>query len=159
MLLQSQSSKSTSSSIEDGEDVYTCQQPQPNRGCVYPVSQAVISQDILGVPEHNLKDAADYAPSTLKLPLSHIDTMKKAIRRCHSGLSKAGMLEALNKYLFNLEVFCVPGTVPFWWPPGLDHREYINLNTEGKCCNTLFLSYQLTLSRPNFCYCSPSAAP
>jgi hypothetical protein len=144
MLLQPKSSKSTSSSIEDGEDVHKCQPPQPNRRCVYPVSQATELQDVLGIPEHNLKNAADYAsittPSTLKLSLSDIDTVKKGIRRFHSGLSTADMLEALNMYMFNLEVFCVPGPVPFWWPPGLDHQEYINLNTEGKRCDTLFLS-------------------
>jgi hypothetical protein len=86
--------------------------------------------------------------------------MKWFIREVHLELNAADMLKALNMYMSNLGVVCIPGSVPSWWPPKLDHdEEYINLNKDGKYRDTLFLSHQLTLDRPDFCYRLPSPTP
>jgi hypothetical protein len=158
------SGKSTSSVIEDEEDVHTCQLPQAKRRCVHPISQAITTQCVLGTPEHNLKNAAYHMPyssitTPSTLPVSGINTMKRAIRKVHLELSTANMLEVLNMYMSNLEVLHVPASVPFWWPPELDDEEYINFDKESKHHNILLLSHQLTISRLDFCCRSPSTAP
>lgn len=55
------------------------------------------------------------------------------------------MFQAIRTYMTNLDIVCVPGSVPVWWPPELDYNEYAGFNKEGKLSHVIHRSVLTSL--------------
>jgi hypothetical protein len=112
---------------------------------VCPVSQMNATQHVLSTLKHSLKNLADNMPQKLTTAistteLSGLNRMKIYVSSTHSKLSTPEMLQKVNLYMSSLGIVCFPGPVPLWWPPGVNHKEYTELNKEGKYYDNSHLS-------------------
>jgi hypothetical protein len=139
------------------------QSPQTKHQRVHPVSKPTTTRYMPDGVNYNLKTTADRMAHKLITTNTHrlrgIATMKKVVRQIHLRHSTEDVVAALQSYMSNLEVFCIPESIPVWWPPGLDYQEYVNLEKESKHGDISFLLHQLTSERLTLCCRSPSAAP